>query len=152
MLFVSPPAAERFVPPSSAVQPAGRPEEGELVVEWTDVSGPAADNAVWRGGYRIANRGGAPTGPLQLRFRTPLGLLAQPQLTAGLAVGETFAGTVEVQVVPGLSELCLDVRALDGDRTRREADSSNHRVCRRLSDCVGDARPSLAARRPEDAP
>lgn len=152
MLFVSPPAAERFVPPGSALQPAGQPEEGELAVEWTDVSEPAADTAVWRSGYRISNRGGAPTGPLQLRVRTPLGLLAQSQLTAGLAVGETFAGTVEVQVVPGLSELCLDVRAVAGERTRREADSSNHRVCRRLSRPASVRPLHAVARRPEDAP
>jgi hypothetical protein len=132
LLLVSHPA-ERQGSSGPVPQPAARSAEPEVAVEWTDVPEPATDAAVWRSGYRISNRGGAPTGPLQLRVRTPLGLLSQPQVTSSLAVGEILAGTVEVQIAPGLSELCIEVRAVDGERALPELDTSDNRVCRRPS-------------------
>lgn len=151
LLFLSPPA-ERQEPKGRAATPAPRANEVELAVEWMSATGPVADSGVWRAGFRVSNRGGGASGPVELRLRTPLGLIAQRQLTVNLAPSESLAATVEVEVVPGLSELCIDIRALDGGRTLPETDSSNNRVCRRLPDRPGDARSSPANRRPEDVP
>ncbi len=151
MLFVSPPH-HGLESPGPSARSAAPIRELDVAVEWIGAQEPATENGVFRGGYRVSNRGGAESGPLQLRVRTPLGLVTLRKLTTSLSAGETLAGTVDVQVVPGLSELCIDVCAFDGERMLPDADPSNNRVCRRLPDRPGDARSSPASRRPEDVP
>ena len=84
LLFLNPPA-ERQEPNGRAATPAPRANEVELAVEWVSAPGPVADSGVWRAGFRVSNRGGGASGPVQLRLRTPLGLIAQRQLTVNLA-------------------------------------------------------------------
>lgn len=143
LLAVAAAASLRTTGVRSTPEAAGRAPAPalDLALAWQDATAPAPGANVWSVTFRIANRGAHESGALRLRARTPLGLASEETVATHLAAGATLVGSLEIALVPGLSELCLDVRAFDGEGPHFEIDTDNNRVCRRLDPLAAASRP-----------
>lgn len=119
-----------YPPGSPSRRAALVPDGPELVLLWPE---PARDDpaAPWPGPFAVANRGGTASGPVRLIVRTPVGVAHVAALAPDLPPGATTSDALALRLEPGMTELCLEVRATPAAFTRGELDLTDNRICRR---------------------
>jgi hypothetical protein len=113
---------------ASSAAPAGAGPELALV--WNQPAA-AGHGGIWPGRFRVVHRRGGPSGPVQLTFRTPVGLAHTTTLVSELPPGAEVEGELALRLGPGMTELCLEVRSSPVRSGPRERDLTDNRICRR---------------------